>query len=136
MKNITTAIIGLIILIVGAMLSVGKAEKIVEKFRKNKQEKQQKSKTREICLRAGELVMLDGLIFLMKGLFEGTENHMLLFAIIAWAIVACFDVLYVTVTTMKKKKLSEKRLWEIHQERNNRLAKRANKMGKVLEEEG
>lgn len=102
--NAKTVILGVIILVIGIMTAVGIVEELVEKFRKDKQEKQQKKKIREMCLRAGELAMLDGLILLMKGLLVSFENHVFVFAVLSWLVVACFDILYVTVSRKVKKK--------------------------------
>lgn len=102
--NVKTVILGVIILVIGIMTAVGMVEELVEKFRKDKQEKQQKKKIREMCLRAGELAMLDGLILLMKGLLVSFENHVFVLAVLSWLVVACFDILYVTVSRKVKKK--------------------------------
>lgn len=101
--DITTIIIGFLFLIVGVMLAVGIENWIMEKFRKHKYGIQQKVKIREMCLRAGEVAMLDGLILLMKGFIAHFENHIIVFAFLAWIIIACFDVLYITVTRKTKK---------------------------------
>lgn len=102
--NAKTVILGVIILVIGIMTAVGIVEELVEKFRKDKQEKQQKKKNREMYLRAGELAMLDGLILLMKGLLVSFENHVFVLAVLSWLVVACFDILYVTVSRKVKKK--------------------------------
>ena len=102
--NAKTVILGVIILVIGIMTAVGIVEELVERFRKDKQEKQQKKKIREMCLRAGELAMLDGLILLMKGLLVSFENHVFVLAVLSWLVVACFDILYVTVSRKVKKK--------------------------------
>ncbi len=59
-------------------------------------------KIKEICLRAVEVAMLDGLIFLMKGFVVNFEEHVFACALAAWLIVACFDIAYATVTGQKK----------------------------------
>lgn len=102
--NVKTVILGVIILVIGIMTAVGIVEELVEKFRKDKQEKQQKKKIREMCLRAGELAMLDGLILLMKGLLVSFEKHVFVLAVLSWLVVACFDILYVAVSRKAKKK--------------------------------
>ena len=43
----------------------------------------------------GKVIALNGIIFLMKGFLPGFSNHWFVFAIIAWLIVAGFDVWYI-----------------------------------------
>ncbi len=96
--NLTTVLIGFVFLIVGVMLAIGKVQRIIEKIKKNKAGMLQKMKIKEMCLKAGELAMLDGLILLMKGFIVSFDDYMFAYAALAWAVVACFDIVYVTVT--------------------------------------
>ena len=49
----------------------------------------------KICRNIGEIIALNGIIFLMKGLWSGFPNHWFVCAMIAWLIVAGFDVWYI-----------------------------------------
>ena len=47
------------------------------------------------CHNIGEVIALNGIIFLIKGLWSGFSNHWFVCAMTAWLIVAGFDVWYI-----------------------------------------
>ena len=59
------------------------------------QEEKEKIKIVPLCRNIGEVIALNGLIFLLKGLWPGFENHWFVTAMIAWFIVAGFDLWYI-----------------------------------------
>ena len=59
------------------------------------QEEKEKIKIVPLCRNIGEVIALNGLIFLLKGLWSGFENHWFVTAMIAWFIVAGFDLWYI-----------------------------------------
>ncbi len=48
-----------------------------------------------LCRNIGEVIMLNGLIFLMRGLWADFSEHWFTAAIIAWFLVAGVDLLYI-----------------------------------------
>ena len=61
----------------------------------HKKEEKEKIKIVPLCRNIGEVIALNGLIFLLKGLWPGFENHWFVTAMIAWFIVAGFDLWYI-----------------------------------------
>ena len=59
------------------------------------QEEKEKIKIVPLCRNIGEVIALNGLIFLLKGLWTGFENHWFVTAMVAWFIVAGFDLWYI-----------------------------------------
>ena len=74
----------------------GKLTGLSRVLRKNMtQEEKDKIKIVPLCRNIGEVIALNGLIFLLKGLWPGFENHWFVTAMIAWFIVAGFDLWYI-----------------------------------------
>ena len=59
------------------------------------QEEKDKIKIVPLCRNIGEVIALNGLIFLLKGLWPDFENQWFVTAMIAWLIVAGFDLWYI-----------------------------------------
>ena len=60
----------------------------------------------EICPRKniGEIIALNGIIFLLKGLWAGFSDHWFVGAMVAWMIIAGFDVWYIEKSQRYRKK--------------------------------
>ena len=56
------------------------------------QEEKEKIKIIPLCRNIGEVIMLNGIIFLIKGFWAGFSNHGFVGAMIAWLIVAGLDI--------------------------------------------
>ena len=59
------------------------------------QEEKDKIKMTPLYRNIGEVIAPNGLIFLSKGLWSGFSNHWFVGAMVAWLIVAGFDVWYI-----------------------------------------
>lgn len=59
------------------------------------QSEKEKIKIIPLCRNIGEVIALSGIIFLLKGLWPGFENHWFVAAMIAWLVIAGFDVWYI-----------------------------------------
>ena len=59
------------------------------------QEEKEKIKIVPLCRNIGEVIALNGIIFLMKGLWSGFADHWFVAAMIAWLMIAGFDVWYI-----------------------------------------
>lgn len=58
-------------------------------------EEKEKIKILPLCRNIGEVIALNGLIFLLKGLWTGFEDQWFVAVMIAWFIVAGFDLWYI-----------------------------------------
>ena len=68
------------------------------------QEEKEKIKIVPLCRNIGEVIALSGIIFLMKGLCSGFEDHWFVTAMTAWFIVAGFDLWYIEKSNRYYKK--------------------------------
>ena len=48
-----------------------------------------------LCRNIGEVIALNGIIFLLKGFWSGFSDHRFVGAMIAWLCLAGFDVWYI-----------------------------------------
>lgn len=68
------------------------------------QEEKEKIKIVPLCRNIGEVIALNGIIFLMKGLQPGFVDHWFVVAMIAWLIIAGFDIWYIEKSNRYYKK--------------------------------
>ena len=59
------------------------------------QSEKDKIKIRPLCRNIGEVIALNGIIFLLKGFWSAFGDHWYVGAMIAWLVVAGFDVWYI-----------------------------------------
>ena len=62
---------------------------------KHREEEKRKIKILPLCRNIGEVIVLNGVIFLLKGLWSGFSEHWFVCAMIAWLIIAGLDVWYI-----------------------------------------
>ena len=91
--NLTCIFFGVIFTIAGFMFAYGKDHIHFSSWKNMPQEEKEKIKIVPLCRNIGEVIVLNGLIFLLKGLWPGFEKHWFVIAMIAWFIVAGFDLL-------------------------------------------
>ena len=68
------------------------------------QEEKEKIKIVPLCRNIGEVIALNGIIFLMRGLWSGFAGHWFVAAMIAWLMIAGFDVWYIEKSNRYRKK--------------------------------
>ena len=93
--NLTCIFFGIIFTIAGFMFACGKGHIHFSSWKNMPQEEKEKIKIVPLCRNIGEVIALNGLIFLLKGLCLGFENHWFVTVMIAWFIVAGFDLWYI-----------------------------------------
>ena len=73
------------------------AEKDTYTFQRGRisQSEKDKIKIRPLCRNIGEVIALNGIIFLLKGFWSAFGDHWFVGAMIAWLVVAGFDVWYI-----------------------------------------
>ena len=102
--NLTCIFFGIIFTIAGFMFACGKGHIHLSSWKNMPQEEKEKIKIVPLCRNIGEVIALNGLIFLLKGLWPGFENHWFVTAMIAWFIVAGFDLWYIEKSARYYKK--------------------------------
>ena len=60
------------------------------------QEEQDKIKILPLCRNIGAVIVLNGILFLMKGLRADFSNHWFVGSMVAWLMIAGTDVWYIT----------------------------------------
>lgn len=93
--NLTCIFFGIIFTIAGFMFACGKGHIHFSSWKNMPKEEKEKIKIVPLCCNIGEVIALNGLIFLLKGLCPDFENHWFVTAMIAWFIVAGFDLWYI-----------------------------------------
>ena len=73
--NVTCIFFGVIFTIAGFMFACGKGHIHLSSWKNMTQEEKEKIKIVPLCRNIGEVIALNGLIFLLKGLWPGFENH-------------------------------------------------------------
>ncbi len=79
---------------VGLMFFFGKAHIRLSAWKNMPQEEKDQIKILLLCRNIGEVILLSGIIFMLKGLWADFSNHWFTGSMIAWFVVAGLDVWY------------------------------------------
>lgn len=93
--NLICIFFGIIFMIFGLMFVCGKGHIHLASWKNMSQEERETIKIVPLCHNIGEVIVLSGLIFMLKGLCPSFENHWFVAAMIVWFIVAGFDLWYI-----------------------------------------
>lgn len=99
--NFTCIFFGIVFTIAGFIFVCGKGHIHLSAWKNMPQEEKEKIKIVPLCRNIGEVITLSGIIFLMKGLWSGFEDH---WFVTAWFIVAGFDLWYIEKSSQYYKK--------------------------------
>ena len=92
----TCTFFGVLFTIAGVVFASGKGHIHLSAWKNMPQEEKEKIRIVPLCRNIGEVIVLNGIIFLMKGFWAGFSNHWFVGAMIAWLIVAGLDVWYIS----------------------------------------
>ncbi|EGT3953494.1 DUF3784 domain-containing protein [Clostridioides difficile] len=98
--DFTSAIFGVLFTTIGILFFRGKG--VLYQYVYEKMSDSEKAKVIPLRHNVGELIVLNGLIFLMKGLWSEFTNHWFTGGMIAWLIIAGFDVWYISKSSHKR----------------------------------
>lgn len=93
--NFTCIFWGLLFCVAGFAFACGKVHTHLSAWKAMPQEEKEKIKIVPLCRNIGEVIALSGIIFLLKGLWPGFSEHWFVCTMIAWLVVAGFDVCYI-----------------------------------------
>lgn len=93
--NLTCIIFGIFFFIGGILFACGKVHIHTSAWKSMPPKEKEKIKIKPLCLNIGEVIALSGIIFLMKGLLPGFSEHWFIWSMIAWFVIAGFDVWYI-----------------------------------------
>lgn len=94
--NITSLIFGILFLVFGALLACGKIHRKMNFWKQMPEKEKSRINIRLLCLNIGEVIMLDGLILVLKGVLPAFSSNWFVISIVAWIMIAGFDVWYIT----------------------------------------
>lgn len=87
---------GTLFTLAGFLFFFGKAHIYLSVWKNMPQEEKDKIKISPLCRNIGEVIILSGLIFLMKGLWADFSDHWFMGSMVVWLMVAGLDVWYMT----------------------------------------
>ena len=93
--NAVCILFGTLFSAAGVLFATGKLHRYLAAWKQMPQEEKEKIRIEPLCRNIGEVIALSGVIFLMKGFWPGFQDHWFVGAMIAWLIVAGFDVFYI-----------------------------------------
>ena len=94
--NITCVIFGTIFSVAGVLFAKGKLLPYLSAWNRMPPEEKEKIDILPLCRNVGEVILLSGIIFLIKGLWPPFRDHWFTAAMIAWLVVAGLDVWFIT----------------------------------------
>ena len=94
--NITCIFFGVIFTIVGFLFAAGKIHPHIPAWKQMPAEEKKKIRIGPLCRNIGEIILLSGIIFLLKGVCPAFTDHWFTGSMIAWLIVAGLDVWFIT----------------------------------------
>lgn len=97
--NFTCIFLGILFCLVGIVFACGKGHIHLSAWKAMPEEEKKKIEIIPLCRNIGEVIALNGEIFLLKGLWSGFSEHWFVCAMIAWLAVAGFDVWYIGKST-------------------------------------
>lgn len=93
--DITCIFFGVLFLLGGLAFAYGKGHIHLAAWKNMPQEEKEKINIEALCHNIGEVIALNGLIFLIKGMWPGFVNHWFVAAMVAWFVLASFDIWYI-----------------------------------------
>lgn len=94
--NFICLFFGAIFMMVGILFALGKGHIHLTAWKNMPQQEKDKIRIQPLCQNIGEIITLNGIIFLIKGMWPGFERHWFAVSMIAWLMIAGFDVWYIT----------------------------------------
>lgn len=94
--DFTCMFFGVLFTIVGFLFACRKGHIHLSAWKNVPQKEKDKTKINPLCRNIGEAIALNSIILWVKGLWTGFENHWFAVAMIAWLIVAWFEIWYIT----------------------------------------
>lgn len=93
--NYTCVVFGILFIAAGFAFACGKGHIYCAMQKNMSEEERERIKIVPLCRNVGEVIALNGIIFLLKGLWPAFANHWFVAAMIAWLIIASFDIWYI-----------------------------------------
>ncbi|MGI5959132.1 MAG: DUF3784 domain-containing protein [Massiliimalia sp.] len=92
----TCIFFGVLFIIAGTVFALGKGHIYLTAWKNMPQKEKEKIKIGPLCRNVGEMMILNGVIFLTKGIWPAFDNRWFVWAMILWLIAAGLDVCYIS----------------------------------------
>lgn len=93
--NAVCILYGILFTGAGVLFATGKLHGYIRAWKQMPEEEKARIRIRPLCRNIGEVIGLSGILFLLKGVWPGFQDHWFTGAMIAWLVVAGFDVFYI-----------------------------------------
>ncbi len=94
--RIECIILGVVFSFAGYFFAFRKGYKHLFAWKKMSDKEKSRIQIKALSRNIGGMIMLNGVIFLIKGLWQRFDNHCFTIAIIAWFIAAALDLIYIS----------------------------------------
>ena len=94
--NYTCIFFGCLFITMELIFAFGKGHTHLKAWKNMPQKEKDKIDILPLCRNIGEVIMLNGILFLTKGMWSGFRDHWFMCAMVAWFIVAGLDVWYIS----------------------------------------
>lgn len=93
---------GILFTIAGFLFFIGNVHIHLSAWKNMPQEEKDKIKVLPFCRNIGEVIILSGILFFIKGLWADFSNHWFVGSMVTWLMIAGLDVWYMTKSTRYK----------------------------------
>lgn len=93
--NYTCIFFGILFITAGIAFACGKVHIHMSAWKSMPTEEKERINILPLCRNIGEVIALNGILFLMKGIWSDFDNHWFTGTMIAWLIIAGLDVRYI-----------------------------------------
>lgn len=93
--NVACIFLGTLFFAAGVLFACGKGHIHLAAWKTMSEEEKRKIRIIPLCRNIGEVIALNGIIFLLKGLWSGFADNWFVYAVIVWLVIAGVDVWYI-----------------------------------------
>ncbi|MCD8381981.1 MAG: DUF3784 domain-containing protein [Clostridiales bacterium] len=94
--------LGVLFAVTGIVFAFGKAYNYLSAWKKMPEAEKEKIKIEPLCRNIGVMIVLNGIIFILKGVCAGFSDTVFTWAVIVWMILAGIDVFYISKSSRYK----------------------------------
>lgn len=94
--DFTCILFGILFSIYGILFSTGKIHVHLTAWKTMPEEEKRKINILPLCMNIGEVITGCGIIFLVRGLWQGFTMHWFTVCILLWLVIAFADILFIS----------------------------------------
>ena len=93
--DLTGIVFGTMFSVVGLLFAAGKLHPYLSAWKNMSPEERAEINILPLCRNIGEIILLSGILFLIKGFCPAFQDHWFTWAMIAWLLVAGLDAYFI-----------------------------------------